>query len=124
MIESMTENPVAEPVVRDWFKVAAVSEFPEDGGIAVKYKDTQIAVFNFTAGNTWYATQNMCPHRNEMALARGIIGDSDGQPKVSCPFHKRNFSLESGTCLSGDAYTIKVYPVKILDGFVYVGITG
>jgi nitrite reductase (NADH) small subunit len=58
----------------------------------------------------------------EMVLSRGIIGDAAGEPKVSCPFHKKNFSLKSGECLSGDAYKIAVYPVKIEDNFVYVGV--
>jgi nitrite reductase (NADH) small subunit len=103
-----------------WFKVGKATDIPENGGSCVKYKDTQIAVFNFTSRNEWYATQNLCPHRQEMALSRGLIGDKEGEPKVACPFHKRNFSLETGKCLSGDEYTIKTYPVKITNGDVYI----
>lgn len=106
-----------------WYKAARVSDFPENGGACVLYKGKQIAVFNFSIRGEWYATQNMCPHRYEMALSRGIIGDSSDEPKVACPFHKKSFSLRSGECMSGDPYQIEVYPVKIENGFVYIGIT-
>jgi nitrite reductase (NADH) small subunit len=107
-----------------WFKVGKVKDIPENGGSCVKYKDTQIAIFNFTSRNEWYATQNLCPHRQEMALSRGLIGDKEGEPKVACPFHKRNFSLSSGKCLSGDDYTIKTYPVKVEAGEVFIQVDG
>jgi nitrite reductase (NADH) small subunit len=108
--------------VKLWYKTAKVSDFPENGGACVLYKGKQIAVFNF-AQKEWYATQNMCPHRYELALSRGIIGDTAEEPKVACPFHKKTFSLKSGECLSGDPYQIEVYPVKVVDNHVYIGIT-
>ena len=107
-----------------WFKAAPVEAFPENGGACVKYGDQQIAVFNFRARNKWYASQNLCPHKMQMALSRGITGDSCGEPKVACPFHKKNFSLVTGENLNGEAYRIKVYPVKVEDGYVYVGVEG
>jgi len=33
--------------VKVWFKAAATADFPLDGGACIKYKDKQIAVFNF-----------------------------------------------------------------------------
>jgi nitrite reductase (NADH) small subunit len=42
---------------------------------------------------------------------------------VACPFHKKSFSLEDGTCLTDEGYQLKTYPVKIEDGFVYIGLT-
>jgi nitrite reductase (NADH) small subunit len=107
--------------VKVWFKAARVKEFPENGGACVKYKDLQIAVFNFTRRNEWYACQNLCPHKMQMALSRGMIGTLNEEPKVACPFHKKNFSLRSGQCLNAEEATISVYPVKVEDGFVYIG---
>jgi nitrite reductase (NADH) small subunit len=108
--------------IKEWFRAAAITEFPQDGGAAVLYHGRQFAVFHFTDRAEWYATQNLCPHKMEMALSRGLIGDSDGEPKVSCPFHKKNFSLETGKCMNDDNYQIDVYPVKLSNGFVYIGI--
>jgi len=107
--------------VKIWFKAASTEDFPKDGGACVKYKNKQIAVFNFTRLNKWYACQNVCPHKMEMVLSRGMIGDDKGTPKVACPLHKKTFSLEDGSNLSGDDYEIATYPVKIEDGNVYIG---
>ncbi|WP_298765263.1 nitrite reductase small subunit NirD [uncultured Polaribacter sp.] len=104
-----------------WFKAAAVKDFPKDGGACIKYKNKQIAVFNFTRENKWYACQNLCPHKLEMVLSRGMIGDDKGTPKVACPLHKKTFSLENGENLNGDLDAIATYPVKIEDNSVYVG---
>ncbi len=97
----------------DWVHVGKVWDFPHDGGAAIKHGKTQIAVFNFASRGEWYATQNMCPHRREFVLSRGMIGDQTGKPKVSCPVHKKPFSLETGACLSGEDYSVRVFPVKV-----------
>lgn len=108
--------------VKEWVKAASVEDFPQNGGAAVLIKGEQIAVFNFTNEGRWYATQNRCPHKGEMAIARGLTGDSEGHPKVACPFHKKTFSLEDGKCLTDEEYQLKTYPVKVEDGFVFIGI--
>nr|WP_075340813.1 nitrite reductase small subunit NirD [Tenacibaculum agarivorans] len=107
--------------VKVWFKAASIHDFPTDGGACVKYKNKQIAVFNFTRSNKWYACQNICPHKMEMVLSRGMIGDAKGTPKVACPLHKKTFSLESGENLNGDLEAIATYPVKIDQENVYIG---
>lgn len=104
-----------------WFKAARVSDFPENAGACVKFRDMQIAVFNFTRRNEWYACQNLCPHKKQMVLSRGLIGTAGEEPKVACPFHKRSFSLQNGACLNGPEENISVFPVKVEDGFVYIG---
>jgi nitrite reductase (NADH) large subunit len=101
------------PPSADWVPVGKVWDFPADGGAAIKYGKTQIAVFNFTSRGEWYACQNLCPHRRELVLSRGIVGDQGGRPKVACPVHKKTFSLETGQCLSGEDYSVRVFPVRI-----------
>ncbi|GAA4970682.1 nitrite reductase small subunit NirD [Algibacter aquimarinus] len=107
--------------VKVWFKAASIYDFPIDGGACVKYKDKQIAVYNFSRLGKWYACQNLCPHKMEMVLSRGMIGDDKGIPKVACPLHKKTFSLENGENLNGDLGAIATYPVKIEEDYVYVG---
>ena len=109
--------------IKVWFKAARAADFPQDGGACVKYKDMQIAVFNFSRRSEWYACQNLCPHRMQMILSRGMIGSAGGEPKVACPFHKKTFSLRSGECINADEESLAVFPVKIEDGFVYIGFT-
>jgi nitrite reductase (NADH) small subunit len=105
-----------------WFKAAHKSAFPENGGACVKYKDLQIAVFNFSRRGEWYACQNECPHKMQMVFSRGMIGSASGEPKVACPFHKRTFSLKTGACLNAEECTIITYPVKVENDFVYIGV--
>ncbi|WP_445955662.1 nitrite reductase small subunit NirD [Yeosuana sp.] len=112
---------VKEDKVKTWFEVGAVSDFPENSGACIKYKTKQIAVYNFARKGKWYACQNLCPHKMEMVLSLGMIGDKDGIAKVACPMHKKNFSLEDGKNLGGDNLKIAVYPVKIEGGNVYIG---
>lgn len=112
---------VAENDAKIWFKVGVISDFPENSGACIKYKTKQIAVYNFARTGKWYATQNLCPHKMEMVLSLGMIGDKDDIPKVACPMHKKNFSLENGSNLAGEDLKIATYPVKIEDENVYIG---
>ncbi len=105
-----------------WFAACRTHDVPDNGGVCVKFGDEQIALFNFTRRSEWYASQNLCPHRMQMALSRGMIGSTDGEPKVACPFHKNTFSLIDGHCLSDEKYAIKTYPVKVEDDLVYIGV--
>jgi NAD(P)H-dependent nitrite reductase small subunit len=118
------------PAVRDrrhlplihtqWVKVASVADIPAEGGLAIKYGPAQIAVYNFASRGEWYACQNQCPHMGDMVLARGLIGDQQGTPKVACPQHKKTFSLKTGECLSGDQHKIRTFPVKIEGDAVFL----
>ena len=107
--------------VKVWFQVAEADKFPKNGGVCVKYKEKQIALFNFTRKRKWYACQNLCPHKMEMVLSRGMTGDDQGIAKVACPMHKKTFSLETGKNLNGELDPIATYPVKIENNFVYIG---
>lgn len=107
----------------NWLAACRIEDAAENGGVCVKHEDQQIALFYFKRRNEWYATQNECPHRKQMALSRGMIGTTTDEPKIACPFHKKTFSLSTGACLSGDECDhIKIYPVKVENGTVYIGL--
>lgn len=104
----------------EWVAVGKETDFPSDGGAAIKYGNTQIAVFRFESRREWYACQNVCPHRGTKVLSRGIIGSAGDEPKVACPMHKKIFSLRDGRGLSDESYGISVFPVKVEEGEVLV----
>ncbi len=119
-----TDAILAAPLLTStekWVRVADAHAFPADGGAAVKVGDKQIAVFHFAETDTWYACQNLCPHKQQLVLARGIIGDKSGVPVVACPMHKRAFALESGKCLDEDLQ-ISVYAVKVENEGVWLSV--
>ncbi len=122
MLETLESyKTVAISDVTFWYKAAEISDLPINGGVCIKYKNLQIALFSYNRKGAYYACQNLCPHKMEMVLGRGMIGDLDGVPKVACPLHKNNFSLESGGHLNGDLPSIAVYPTRIEDGWIYIG---
>jgi nitrite reductase (NADH) large subunit len=120
------DRPAAAPDVgalaplAEWVPVASVDEVPRDGGIAVRWGETQIALFHVAATNSWYATENRCPHQRDMVLARGIVGDQRGRPKVACPQHKKTFDLETGQGLSDPELCVASFPAKAEGGKVFV----
>lgn len=122
MIDQEVEyKTVSESEVKTWFKVASEKDFPGNGGACIEYKGLQVAVFNFSRRNEWYATQNLCPHKRQMILSRGMLGSEGEEPKVACPFHKKTFSLKSGKNLNGSECDLATYPVRTENGYIYVG---
>ena len=106
-----------------WTQVGPIADFPLNSGSCVKIGNEQIAVYRFERMNRWYATQNLCPHRQEMVLSRGLLGASGEAPFVACPLHKKRFALENGSCLDAEELSLRTYPIKIDGGFVFVGIS-
>ena len=113
-------HPKSDAKHANWVAVGTVADFPHNGGAAIKYGEVQIAVFNFASRGEWYACQNMCPHKNAFVLSRGILGSAGETPKVACPLHKKPFSLKTGECISGEDFSVKVFPVKVEGDQVYL----
>jgi nitrite reductase (NADH) small subunit len=106
----------------DWFLACQVGDLAANGGVCIKRGEQQIALFYFARRHQCYASQNECPHKQQMALSRGLTGSQGDEPKIACPFHKRTFSLVDGHCLNDDACeAIKTYPVKVENEQVFVG---
>lgn len=119
--QTLSYESVKPEEVKNWFEACAVSDFPTDGGLCINYEGLQVAIFNFSRRDVWYATQNLCPHKKQMILSRGMLGSEGNEPKVACPFHKKTFSLNTGKNLNGDECDLATYPVKVENGSVFVG---
>jgi nitrite reductase (NADH) large subunit len=104
---------------KTWVKVGKVNDFPENAASAILYGSTQLAVFNNQKRGEWHCTQNMCPHKQAFVLSQGMIGDSNGTPKVACPLHKKTFSLETGSEIDGDLQ-ILTFDTKVDQDEIYV----
>ena len=105
----------------EWHRVGAARDFPKNSGACVKLGQKQIAVYRFDRDGKWFATDNLCPHKQEMVLSRGLLGEAGNRPFVACPLHKKRYSLEDGQCLDQEEFKIQTYAVKVEDGFVYIG---
>ncbi len=117
--EAVTGRVHLPVLTRSWVKLAKVEDVPEEGGTAISYGASQLAVFHFKSKGKWFLTQNMCPHKREMVIARGLLGDKEGTPKVACPFHKKTFNLETGAGMSDEELSIATFAAKVEEGWVY-----
>ncbi|KAF8635412.1 hypothetical protein AX15_000406 [Amanita polypyramis BW_CC] len=105
-----------------WAQVGTTDQFPSEEGRVVRVGKAQIAVFRMRG--SWYATQNMCPHKRALVLSSGILGTTNQQkPYVSCPMHKKNFNIRTGECLvpgEEEKYKLATFDVKVEDDGVYL----
>ncbi|KAK7407944.1 Nitrite reductase [NAD(P)H] [Neonectria punicea] len=126
-----------QPVIESSYFDGA-DEMPNGISATIKRGDTQLAVWRIQG--TYYATQQMCPHKRAFILSDGLVGqepceksakgDANGEdapsktttsPWISCPHHKRNFDLDNGSCKTDDALSIATFPAEARpDGMLYL----
>jgi nitrite reductase (NADH) small subunit len=97
---------------------------PERGAaalLAAGGEPVQVALFRMADG-TIYAIGNVDPFSKAAVLSRGIVGDRGGVPIVASPVYKQAFSLVTGQCLDDPDVRVPVYPVRIADGWLQVGL--
>jgi nitrite reductase (NADH) small subunit len=110
---------------------------PERGAaalLAAGGEPVQVALFRMadgtgggTAGQgggevTVHAIGNVDPFSGAAVLSRGIVGDRGGVPIVASPVFKQAFSLVTGQCLDDPDVRVPVYPVRVVDGWLQVGL--
>jgi NAD(P)H-dependent nitrite reductase small subunit len=101
-----------------WNRACDVDEIYPDTGVCVDLEDRQIAVFRV---DDWvYAIDNFDPASQVNVLSRGIVGDVDGELVVASPLYKQHFSLTTGRCLEDGQYSVATYPVRLVDGQVWL----
>jgi len=103
-----------------WTRVCDLRDLSAGSGTCARIGGAQVAVFRIS-DDEFRAAQNVCPHSGAPVLHQGLVGDHGGAPKVTCPLHKRSYSLEDGRNLSGEGGRIRTWPVRVQDGAVWVG---
>ena len=102
-----------KPPAMKWHYVADCADVPLREGRRIHYGDYDVALFN--VGDGFLAVDNRCPHR-QGPLADGIVAGK----AVFCPLHSLKISLESGCALGNGEGSVNTYPVKVVDGKVYI----
>ena len=67
-----------------------------------------------------YAIGNFDPFSNAFVIARGIVGDRGGVPKIASPIFKQSFDLRTGQCLDDASVRLPSYPARVRDGRVAI----
>jgi nitrite reductase (NADH) small subunit len=107
-----------------WVDVCALEDVIPGTGVAAMVGGEQVALLRTRDGQSLYAISNFDPFSKAFVLARGIVGDRGGVPKVASPIYKQNFDLLSGRCLDDPKVSLPVYPVRVRAGRVEIGTRG
>ena len=95
-------------------KVGLVKDIKEGCARVVFLPDgEEIALFNIKG--KILAINNECPHEGA-PLDEGEVEDC----KVTCPWHGWEFDLVTGACLNVEGEQVKVYPVEVKEGEIYL----
>jgi nitrite reductase (NADH) small subunit len=97
----------------DWVDVCALDDVTPDTGVAALLGGRQIAVVRVGDGDEVYAVDNFDPFSHAFVIARGIVGDRQGVPKIASPIFKQSFDLRTGQCLDDPAVRLATYPVRV-----------
>lgn len=102
-----------------WYKIAdtiAALQFGENNMVQVEIAGKKICVakkFNGLAACT-----AKCPH----AGGSMVEGYLNKEGNIVCPVHRYAFNLENGRDVTGEGYFLKIYPVKVNDVGIFLGI--
>ena len=104
----------------EWIEVCGADEVLPDTGVAALVDGKQVAIVRVGEGDDFYAIGNFDPFSKAFVLARGIVGDREGVPKIASPIYKQNFDLRTGQCLDDPKVAVPAYPVRVERGRVQV----
>lgn len=104
-------------------RVCAIGDLEVERGRAALIDGQQVALFLLPDG-TVHGVDNLDPFTGAHVISRGIVGSRGDAPTVASPLHKQVFDLRTGECIETHGKppaALRVWPVAIDDGDVYVG---
>ena len=119
---ALVEIPREASEAASWRDVCAIDDVPPGTGVAALVEGEQIAIVR-TRDGRFAALSNFDPFSNAFVIARGIVGDRAGVPKIASPIYKQNFSLETGECLDDPSVRLEVFPIRVVLGRVQVSLS-
>ena len=84
-------------------------------------------------GHEVRALRDACPHMDASFAGAAVIGHvsgtpteprfEDADPLIVCPWHRYEFSLASGQCVTTSRLSVRTYAVTVCDGRVLVDLS-
>jgi nitrite reductase (NADH) small subunit len=107
-----------------WQSVCSQQDLVSDSGVVVWLDGAQVALFYLPGaeGKSLYAIDNHDPQSGANVIGRGLIGSIKGDLVVASPIYKQHFRLEDGSCLEYPQQRLRVWPVRLNEGRVEVGV--
>ncbi len=119
MTASASVKPTADMETETWIELCALDDLSKNTGVAALIAERQVAIFRLADDNI-FAIDNLDPFSKAAVLARGIVGDVQGDPVVASPIYKQHFRLADGSCVEDDTVSVNSYRVRLVDGKVRV----
>ncbi|KAA1376474.1 nitrite reductase small subunit NirD [Aeromicrobium fastidiosum] len=104
-----------------WTRVCALDALVPDRGVAALVDGHQVAVFRLGGSGDVHAIDHHDPFSGANVMARGLVGSRQDVPTVASPMHKQSFDLTTGQCLDDADVTLRVWPTRVVDGWVEIG---
>lgn len=99
--------------------VCTSSELISEKGKKIKFEeDIDMEVSIFKIDNEYFCVSNICPHKHQPVIYKGIIKDCT----VTCPAHGWTYDLKTGenTNKHQGIKQLKTYEVFEKDGEIYI----
>ena len=104
-----------------WESLCREQDLVAEAGVAVWSPAGAIALFWLPdTRQQLFAIGHFDPMSEANVLARGIVGDIQGEPVVASPIYKHHYSLESGQCLEEEDVRVPVFPARLHQGEVQI----
>ena len=100
-----------------WLAVGKPDDIPALGARVVKTAQGPVALFKTRTGEI-FALLDRCPHKGG-PLSEGMVHGGT----VTCPLHGMNIHLDSGQAVAPDKGCVPRFPIKVVDGRVWLGLT-
>lgn len=113
--------PELEAPRQVWLDVCALDDIPVGCGAPALLAGRQVALVR-SDDHRVYALSNYDPFSETFVIARGIVGDRGGCPKIASPIFKQSFDLRTGVCLDDPSVALTTYPVRVRAGRIEVGL--
>jgi nitrite reductase/ring-hydroxylating ferredoxin subunit/Fe-S cluster biogenesis protein NfuA len=106
-------SPFARLKEYKWVEIATVKQIPEWGVLAAKVEGNSVILWR--KGDRVFCYHNACTH-----LAYPIDMEQVNSGIITCPFHRFQYKLETGECLTAPELPLESYPVRIEGEKVFV----
>ncbi len=97
----------------NFVRIGKSEDFPPGQSKAVKVKGKTLALFNVSG--TFFAINNICPHKGGPLHKGKLKGHV-----VGCPWHDLQFDVRNGFGTDGGGYCVASYDVLLQDGEIFV----
>jgi nitrite reductase (NADH) small subunit len=110
----------------NWHDICALEDIPVNCGAPALIEGRQIAVVRIEPAaddrQEVFALSNFDPFSEAFVIARGIVGDRAGCPKIASPIYKQSFDLRTGVCFDDPSVVLATYGARVRNGRIEVAL--